>query len=81
MLQWSVLRTMHLFTTLGAAFCLVACGGGGGGDDLKVGFAYANDTIPVFSPVTVNPVVDGLEGKSPECRVASGSLPPGVSVG
>ncbi len=67
-----------------AAALLAGCGGGGGGGgghDLTVSFSYAgvSDT-QVLGPAGVVPSISGLEGNAPHCSLASGTLPPGLTL-
>ena len=68
------------------SFVLAACGGGGGGgvfggggQDLTVAYSFSNFSQPLFAPVSASATIDGLNGNTPHCSLASGTLPPGLS--
>lgn len=69
-----------------AAGLIAACGGGGGGgggdnEDLSVDFSYDSGTpIVVWHEVAMTPLITGLEGNTPQCRLVGGALPPGLVV-
>lgn len=62
---------------------LSACGGNGGtGGDrtLTVDFRYSAEHAYLFHDNTLSLVSIGLEGNSPNCALASGLLPPGMTI-
>jgi hypothetical protein len=67
-----------------AMLTLTGCGGGGGGDtqDLHVDFGYSiGAQVELYMAPPLPPRLNGLDGKTPNCSMVSGSLPQGVSVG
>ncbi|MDE2369153.1 MAG: putative Ig domain-containing protein [Burkholderiales bacterium] len=74
----------YCFWSFMLAFTLAGCGGGGPGGtktvDLYVTFSYASSQVTLKTPLTVKPVIDGLQGHAPTCTVAGGSLPAGMTI-
>ncbi|QTN23705.1 putative Ig domain-containing protein [Rhizobacter sp. AJA081-3] len=66
---------------LASLLVLPGCGGGGGGQTLAVEFNYSGAVVPLFQALAINPLLNGLGANTPTCAVASGALPPGVSIG
>lgn len=82
--------TSHRLLRLAGAFLLAApcafldaCGGGtSDAPVLQVSFFY-NDSggvMEVWRSYTMTPVIDGLDGHAPSCRVSDGRLPAGVTL-
>jgi hypothetical protein len=72
-----------LSVLLAAGLTLTGCGGGSesaGGQDVSVDISYSGADGLLFAPLLVVPVILGLAGNTPHCTLASGSLPPGVTV-
>jgi hypothetical protein len=69
---------------------LSGCGGGGGsggdaggnsgGGNLVVDFHYETNAIYLWRSSRLTPVLSGIDGHAPNCVVASGTLPPGMSL-
>lgn len=79
-------RPFHT-VALAATISLCACGGGGGGGgggspDLAVAFNYGvpDPTYVLWSPMEQSPTLQGLDGHTPNCTLAGGSLPAGVTL-
>ena len=80
---------MKRLAGLSLALALAACGGGGGGGggggssgggNLTVSFSYANSTLNLWSPITLQADIAGLQGNTPQCTITAGALPPGMSL-
>lgn len=72
------------FLAVSAAIALTACGGGGGGGSgdgstLTVSLSYG-DSAQLFRPSVIAPTMSGLEGHAPNCSLASGTLPAGMTL-
>lgn len=71
-----------------AAWAVAGCGGGGGdggdptGGNLEVAFEYnmLSTSYEVWTPLSSQADISGLDGHVPTCRLASGSLPEGVTI-
>lgn len=76
-------RVWKLALALGCAVVLAACGGGGGGgggdDELTVSVDY-NGAAFLLRSTSIRPTIDGLEGHSANCSLASGTLPSGMTL-
>ena len=63
-------------------FVLVAaCGGGAGGGTktVTVDFRYADVQSDTLVPLSVVPILTGLDGRNPTCTLSSGVVPPGMT--
>jgi len=85
MLNWRCVRTGRVWLAtwaLGFAGLLAGCGGGGGGEEnLTVDFHYQGDSsVDLYAASVQTAVLNGLNGHTPQCVVASGTLPPGITV-
>lgn len=72
---------MRAALALASAFVLASCGGGGGGGgDAGTVFVNVQSGNPamLLRPSVVKPVITGLEGRSTNCSLKSGTLPPGM---
>jgi hypothetical protein len=74
------------FISITAALVLAACGGGGGGDaggggggTLSVNLSYGGNA-QLFRSSVISPTITGLEGHAPDCSLASGTLPAGMTL-
>jgi hypothetical protein len=74
---WAALAAVTSLSGLWLSGC-----GGGSSQNLQVDFGYsAQPDAYLWSDTTMRPNISGLEGHEPTCKLRSGTLPAGLSLG